>query len=100
MPTMDRTTLREALYTAIALTLQRSGRQKPTFRDSDKPISGYEGFDSQCGVEVTLELEQLLGIDDLGTNVFVKGTGSTAQARTIAEMVEHLFRQLNNGDRP
>jgi hypothetical protein len=93
----DRSNIREAVCRAIALTLQRSGREVPAFKDGDRPVDGYEGFDSQCGVEVTLELEQLLGVADLGTNIFVTGVGKKARARTISEIVACVVRELANG---
>ena len=87
---MTREQVREAVCRAITLTLERSGRAAPTFLDSDRPIDAYEGFDSQCGVEVTLELEQILRLEDLGTNVFVNGSGKTARARTLKQVVDHV----------
>jgi hypothetical protein len=98
MTTPDKQTIRDALCSSIAVTLQRSGRQIPHFNDTDKPVKGYVGFDSQCGVEVTLELEQSLNIEDLGTNIFVQGAGKSARARTISEIVDYVFGQLINGD--
>jgi hypothetical protein len=95
--TLDRQEIRETVCRAIALTLQRSGREAPKVKDSDKPVDGYEGFDSQCGVEVTLELEQLLGIDDLGTNIFVTGVGKSTRARKISEIVDCVCQELSNG---
>ena len=69
---------RRSVCEAIAATLRRSGREVPEFRDQDEPVKNYDGFDSQCGLEVTVELEELLGIDDLGTNIFVKDEGKTS----------------------
>jgi hypothetical protein len=78
---------RQSICEAIAATLRRSGREVPEFRDQDEPVKSYDGFDSQCGLEVTVELEVLLGIDDLGTNIFVKDTGKTTCARNLGEIV-------------
>jgi hypothetical protein len=79
--------IRERLCHAIAATLRLSGRKLPEFRDTDKPLKDYEGFDSQCGLEVTVELEVALGVDDFGNNVFVKGAGKSPQARSLSEIV-------------
>jgi hypothetical protein len=84
--------VREALCNAIATTLRRSGRQLPSFKDSDKPLKDYDGLDSLCGIEVTLSLEEALGIEDLGNNIFVKGTGKTARARSLSEIVSKVLR--------
>lgn len=62
---------RRTICEAIAATLRRSGRERPTFKDNDEPIKAYDGFDSQCGVEVTVELETTLGLADLGNNIFI-----------------------------
>ena len=78
---------REAICQAIATTLQRSGRELPQFKDQDKPVKNYDGFDSQCGIEVTVELEELLGIGDLGSNIFVEQVGKVVHARSLAEIV-------------
>ena len=78
---------RRSICEAIAATLRRSGRAVPEFRDQDEPVKSYDGFDSQCGIEVTVELEVLLGIDDLGTNIFVKNAGKKTCARNLAEIV-------------
>ena len=87
---MTKHEIRDAVFAAITITLQRSGRSVPDFKDTDKPVDDYDGFDSQCGVEVTLELEGMLRADDLGTNIFVKGQGKAARARTIKEIVNHV----------
>ena len=97
MPAHSRDDIRKAVCRAIALTLERSGRNAPAFSDQDKPLKEYDGFDSQCGVEVTLELEQILGVADLGNNIFIKGTGKAVGARTISEIVDCVLRQLQNG---
>jgi len=86
--------IREALCGAISSTLRRSGRQQPQFKDEDKPLKDYEGMDSLCGIEVTLTLEQALGIADLGNNIFVKGTGKSARARSLSEIVSKVVRQV------
>jgi hypothetical protein len=94
---VDKDKISEAVCHAMAITFERSGREIPEFKDSDEPVGSYEGFDSLCGVEVTLQLEQLLGVDDLGTNIFVKGTGKGARSRTISEIVDCVSLKLTNG---
>jgi len=79
---------RDAICQAIAATLQRSGRELPQFSDQDKPVKNYDGFDSQCGIEVTVELEERLGVGDLGSNIFVEQVGKAVHARSLAEIVD------------
>lgn len=85
---------RKSICEAIAATLRRSGREIPAFRDNDEPIKTYEGFDSQCGIEVTVELEITLGVDDLGNNIFIKEKGKSVRARTLAEIVAAVLVRL------
>jgi hypothetical protein len=89
--------IREAVCRAIATTLRRSGRNVPDFADTDKPLKDYEGFDSQCGLEVTVELETALGTVDLGNNVFIKGTGKGARARNVSEIVANITAKMKVG---
>ena len=86
--------VRQTLCEAIAATLRRSGREVPQFKDTDKPVKSYDGFDSQCGVEVTVELEEMLGVDDLGNNLFVKGTGKTICASRLSEIVKEILAKM------
>jgi hypothetical protein len=86
---------RRSICEAIAATLRRSGREVPEFKDQDEPIKNYDGFDSQCGLEVTVVLEELLGIEDLGTNIFVKEKGKTSCARNLTEIVDVVLVKLN-----
>jgi acyl carrier protein len=87
-------TVREALCQAIAATLQRGGRQVPQFKDADRPVKDYDGLDSQCGLEVTVELEEALGVNDLGNNIFIKGTGRAARARCLSEVVANILAKM------
>ncbi|MGH9433399.1 MAG: hypothetical protein ACRD3T_17850 [Terriglobia bacterium] len=78
----------EALKNAIAETLRRSGREIPDLDNFELcPIQDIAGFDSQCGIEVTVELEAILGIADLTDNIFIKDIDSKPRARTFAETV-------------
>lgn len=92
MPSLEK--IREIVCDAIARTMQLSGHARPKFSDEDKPIGDYDGFDSQCGLEVTVEIEARLGIPDLGNNVFIKGSGKRAAAKTLSEIVIHIKKLL------
>jgi hypothetical protein len=85
----------EALKNAIAETLCRSGREMPNLADYDLcPIRDLEGFDSQCGIEVTVELESVLGIGDLTDNIFIKEVDSRPIARTFDETVAAILSRM------
>jgi hypothetical protein len=90
----NRDGVREALCLAIATTLQSSGYKQPDFKDTGKPLKDYIGFDSHCGLEVTVELERILGVDDLGDNIFIKGTGKTARARDLSQIVSNILARM------
>jgi hypothetical protein len=82
----------DALKRAIAETLRRSGRNMPDFDNYKlRPILDVEGFDSQCGIEVTVELETILGIADLTNNIFIKVVNKRARARTFDEVVDAIL---------
>jgi hypothetical protein len=86
--------IREQLCRTIATTLRCSGHEPPQFKDGEKPLRDYESFDSHCGLEVTVGLEAAFGIDDLGNNFFIEGTGKAAQARSLSEIVDYIFAAL------
>jgi acyl carrier protein len=48
-----------------------------------------EGFDSLCGIEVTVDLQKRLGVQ-LDDNVFIQTNGSKAKARTFDQTVDAL----------
>ena len=91
---VDKDQIRTAVYTAIAPALQRGGHSVPTFKDTDEPVSVDSDLDSQTALEVILELEELLEVEDLGTDIFVKDKGKSSKARTISEIVEYIFQKL------
>lgn len=95
-------TVREKVCDAISTTLRRSGRGVPEFKGGDRPLTDYEGMDSQCGLEVTIALEEELGIDDLGNNIFVRGTGKSVRAKSLSEVVNTIQTRLRakNGRTP
>jgi|SRR5580693_4853742 hypothetical protein len=93
MSTIEQDT-RRSICEAIAATLRQSGRKVPEFKDQDEPIKNYDGFDSQCGLEVTVVLEEVFGIKDLGTNIFVKEKGKTSCARNLTEIVDVVLVKL------
>ena len=86
----------EALKHGIAETLRRSGREMPEFDNYDlRPIVDIAGFDSQCGIEVTVELEAILKIDDLSDNIFIKELKGRPRARTFTEIVDAILALMD-----
>ncbi len=86
----------EALKKGIAETLARSGREMPKFNNYElHPIVDIAGFDSQCGIEVTVELETVLKIDDLSDNVFIKEVQGKSRARTFNEIVDAILAVMD-----
>ena len=85
----------EALNNAIAETLSLSGKEMPNLTDYELcPILDIAGFDSQCGIEVTVELETVLGIADLTDNIFIKEVDSRPIARTFDETVAAILSRM------
>lgn len=85
----------EALKKGIGETLRRSGRDMPEFNDYELiPIKDIVGFDSQCGIEVTVELETILHIDDLSDNIFIKEVHGRQRARTFNEIVGAVLSRM------
>ncbi|HLY61000.1 MAG TPA: hypothetical protein VKV95_09645 [Terriglobia bacterium] len=84
--------LAEALKKCIAETLRQSGREMPELKSYElHPILDIEGFDSQCGIEVTVELEVVLKIDDLSNNIFIKVVNGRSRARTFNEILDAIL---------
>lgn len=82
----------EALKTAIAETLRRSGRELPELKNYQlRPILDIAGFDSQCGIEVTVELETVLGVDNLSDNVFIREVQGRSHPRSFSEVVDAIL---------
>ncbi len=83
------------LIAAITETLRLSGRPAPQFSGELKIIKGIDRFDSQCGVEVTVDLEQLLDTD-LGDNIFIGQKNGKDYARTFNQVVSAIWAILEH----
>lgn len=77
------------LATAIKSCLTASGRTMPSLRGDQCPLTTIEGFDSLCGIEVTVELQERLGVR-LEDNIFVHSSTGRPKARTVDEIVQAL----------
>ena len=77
------------LTTAIKACLEASGRALPVLRGDQCPLTAIAGFDSLCGIEVTVDLQKRLGVH-LDDNIFIQAKGSRAKARTIDQIVDAI----------
>ncbi|HKN73623.1 MAG TPA: hypothetical protein VJW94_00500 [Candidatus Acidoferrum sp.] len=84
---------REAIFTdlaaAIKSCLAASGRTMPALRSDQCPLTAIDGFDSLCGIEVTVELQERLGVR-LEDNIFVHTGTGRPKPRTVDEIVRAL----------
>lgn len=85
-----------ALARAVANCLKRSGKPVPAMRPDIRVIDGVDGFDSLCGIETTLELEEELKLD-LGDNIFIKEVDGRPRARTFKEVVDAILAIVKKG---
>ena len=85
------------LTTAIKACLEASGRTLPALRGDQCPLTTIKGFDSLCGIEVTVDLQERLGIQ-LEDNVFVQTSSAGSKARTFDQVVEALVAARKSGD--
>jgi acyl carrier protein len=84
------------LASAISDCLLRSGKAAPRIDPYARVIDGIAGFDSLCGIESTIDLEERLGIE-LGDNIFVKEVDGRPRARTFNEIIAVLLSLANGG---
>ena len=77
------------LTTAIKACLEASGRTLPPLHGDQCPLTAIEGFDSLCGIEVTVDLQKRLGLQ-LDDNIFIQTSGSRAKARTFDQTVDAM----------
>ena len=79
------------LTTAMKLCLENSGRKLEPLREDQCPLTTIKGFDSLCGIEVTVDLQTRLHIR-LEDNVFVENNGGRSRARTVKQIVDAILR--------
>jgi hypothetical protein len=87
---MDKRKIQELLITAIERVQRASGEAAVGIGASTCPIRDLPGFDSQRGIEATVVLETLLGLEIPGeANIFVAPNGQ--RALRITEIVERTY---------
>ncbi len=77
------------LTAAIESCLVASGRTMPALQGNQCPLTAIAGFDSLCGIEVTVDLQVRLGIR-LEDNLFLETDSGRPKARTFNEILESL----------
>jgi len=87
------------LQSAILSVLQEvqtlSGRTWAGLSETAKPLLDLDGFDSLCGLEATVMVEERLGCGDLGVDsVFVSDDGQ--RSLTVREIAERLAMRLSS----
>src|SRR5438105_9708255 len=100
MPDSLRRQLAAELIAAIHQTVARNGKERKQINPKTRIVLETEGFDSQSGVEATLQMEEFIkrvfGKEiDLGVNIFIDEKGSgRAKARNLAEVVSAILATL------
>jgi hypothetical protein len=89
--TENRKEIASKLVSAIERCVIASGHAMPSLRADQCPLTEIQGFDSLCGIEVTVDLQESLGVK-LKNNVFVKADGSKVAARTLDEIVDAILK--------
>jgi hypothetical protein len=95
---IDQETIERELLTAIQLCMEAAGKECPTLTSDIVPISDIKGFDSLCGVEVTVELESKVG-RDCGDDIFVAGLGKNAKPRSVREAAELVISRMKRTEK-
>lgn len=93
----SREELASDLTDAIKTCLTASGRTLVSIRGDQCPLTTIKGFDSLCGIEVTVDMQERLGIK-LEDNIFVHTNGSGTKARTFDQVVDALVAAGKGGD--
>ena len=86
-----------ALTNAIKACLEASGQTMAAIRGDQCVLTTIKGFDSLCGIEVTVDLEERLSVE-LEDNVFVQTSSVGTKARTFDQVVDALVAAEKSGD--
>jgi len=60
-------------------------------------LTTTKGFDSLCGIEVTVDLQERFGVQ-LEDNIFVQTNSAGTKARTFDQVVDALVAAVKGGD--
>jgi len=95
---IDQSTVERELLAAIQVCMETGGKECPPLTSDTVPIRDVKGFDSLCGVEVTVELESKIG-RDCGDDIFVAGSGKNAKPRSVREVAKLIISRLNRAEK-
>lgn len=87
----------QELCDAIRACQTASGRIMPKLSRDDRPHLAVPGFDSLCGIEVTVDMEERLGLELADENMFVKDVRGRKVARTLNETLCTVLEALRRG---
>ena len=93
----SREELANELSNAINTSLTASGRTMVAIRGDQCPLTTIKGFDSLCGIEVTVDLQERFKVK-LEDNIFVQTNSSGTKARTFNQVVDALLAATKRGD--
>jgi len=93
----SREELANEVANAIKASLTASGRTMPSIRGDQCPLTTIKGFDSLCGIEVTVDLQERFGVQ-LDDNIFVQTNSSGTKARTFDQVVDALVAAGKRGN--
>ena len=85
---MNRSEIVAALSTVMKETQLLSGREWHPVDGKAKPIGALDGFDSLCGLEATLMLEEKLGCSFGDDSIFVSHDGT--RALSVSEITDRV----------
>jgi len=95
---IDQEAIERELLTALQVCMEAAGKECPALTSDIVPITDIKGFDSLCGVEVTVELESKVG-RDCGDDIFVAGSGKNAKPRSVREAAKLIISRLNRAEK-
>ena len=81
----------QALTAAIQVCVENSGDTLGPLKEDQCPLTTIKGFDSLCGIEVTVELQERLRLK-LEDNIFVENNGGRPKARTLKQVIDALVK--------
>jgi hypothetical protein len=90
---IDQGAVERELLAAIQVCMESAGKECPPLTGDTIPLKDIKGFDSLCGVEVTVDLESKLG-GDCGDDLFMAGSGKNAQPRSVSEVAKLVVTRI------
>jgi hypothetical protein len=95
---IDQEAVEHELVAAIQVCMETTGKECPPLTGDTVPFKDIKGFDSLCGVEVTVDLESKLG-RDCGEDLFVAGSGKNARPRSVREVAKLVITRIKRAEK-